>query len=205
MDNKKLDPKIWDIAKSRAAKCVRSNSRLKGMEEMAIADDIALSLFPQQNNLLKLISEGKEEEAEMIIRAAVRQAENSAICEARKSIRALVPYQVRAAKESGKIEGFGVEIVASGKEDIVDKAYSVLGRDMVIWRHKWCGDGRLNKCVRFALNNLSSLDGNIGFLYLKLGSWTKVAKQMSLSEGDFRRKHLSRFKKNFADIWHLIW
>lgn len=205
MKNKELHPVIWDIAKSRAAKCARNNRRTKGIEDDQIADDIGRELYPRQEEILDLLSDGRLDEAEAIIQGAERKAENAAMCEARKSIRALVPYQVRQAKERGKIESSGNGIVAPGKKDVVDEAYANLAHDMAIWRHQWCNDARVNKCVRFTLKNLKPIDRQIGFLHLELGSWEKVAARMGLSEGDFRRKHLPRFKANFAAVWHQVW
>lgn len=200
-----IRPEIWDIAKARAAKCARNNRRTKGIEDDQIADDIGRELYPRQEEILNLLSDGRLDEAEAIIRNAVRKAENAAMCEARKTIRALVPYQVRQAKERGKVEGRSNGIVAQGKKDVVDEAYAQLAQDMLVWRHQWCNDARVNKCVRFTLKNLKPIDRQIGFLHLELGSWEKVAARMGLSEGDFRRKHLPRFKANFAAVWHQVW
>ena len=44
MKNEELSPEIWDIARKRAAKCVRHNRIIKGIELDSIADDIALKL-----------------------------------------------------------------------------------------------------------------------------------------------------------------
>ena len=205
MKKSEIRPEIWDIAKARAAKCAHNNRRTRGVEQDEIADDIGRELYPRQEEILALLSDGKTEEAEAVIRDAVRKAENAAVREARKTIRALVPYQVRQAKESGKIEGCVNGIVAQGKKDVVDKAYAALANDMLIWRHQWCNAARVGKCVRFTLKNLNPIDRQIGFLHLELGSWEKVAARMGLSEGDFRRKHLPSFKKNFAVVWHLVW
>lgn len=205
MKKSEIRPEIWDIAKARAAKCARNNRRIKGIEQDEIADDIGMKLYPQQDKLLGLLANGNADEAEAIIRNAVRKAENAAMCEARKTIRALVPYQVRQAKERGKVESRGNGIVAQGKKDVVDEAYAQLAQDMLVWRHQWCDDARVYKCVRFTLKNLKPIDRQIGFLHLELGSWEKVAVRMGLSEGDFRRKHLQRFKASFAAVWHQVW
>ncbi len=205
MKTNKLRPEIWAIANARAAKCAHNNRRTKGIEQAEIADDIALELYPQQDKILGLLADCKTDEAETIIRKAMQTAENAAVCEARKSIRALVPYQVRQAKERDKVEGCCNGIVARGKKDVVDEAYASLTCDMMLWRHQWNSDARVNKCVRFALKNLKPIDRQIGFLHLELGSWQKVAQRLGLSEGDFRRKHLPRFKTNFAAVWSLIW
>ena len=205
MKNEEIHPVIWDIAKTRAAKCARSNRRTKGIEEGQIADDIGRELYPRQDEILALLSDDRLDAADAIIEDAVRKAENAAMCEARKSIRALVPYQVRQAKERSKVECRGNGIVAQGKKDVVDEAYAQLAQDMMLWRHQWCNDARVNKCVRFTLKNLKPIDRQIGFLHLELGSWEKVAARMGLSEGDFRRKHLPRFKANFAAVWCQVW
>ena len=205
MKKSEIRPEIWDIAKARAAKCAHNNRRTRGVEQDEIADDIGLELYPRQEEILALLSEGKADDAEAIIRDAVRKAESAAVSEARKSIRALVPYQVRQAKERGKIDGCGNGIVAPGKKDVVDEVYAALANDMLLWRHQWCNDACVGKCVRFTLKNLKPIDRQIGFLHLALGSWEKVAARMGLSEGDFRRKHLPRFKANFAAVWSQVW
>ena len=185
--DKVIDPNLVNVANSRAARYIHDN-KPSGVTFDEVRDDILKEFFLRRDAINAAAEAGDVVALGDALEESINAAFSDSSNESHKHIRKLVPYQVRHADRFHE-----------------DEVWEDLARDMANYFFRQSRREAEVRYVRCAIRHLAPEDRRIARAYMKLGSWERVARQLNMSEGTFRRQVLLGFIARFKEEWAKCW